>query len=151
MLSLNSLSCLALLLGLFVVQGAGAQGDTERFGNYTVHYSVFNSTFLQPEVAQAYNLVRARDQVLVNISVTKAEDGSSTLGLPAQVSGFASNLMQQRQNLDFTEISEGDATYYIAPLKHTNEETYNFTISVDPEADSEPFEITFSRTLYVDR
>lgn len=151
MRSLRSLSCLTLLLGLFAVNGTNAQSDTERFGDYTVHYSVFNSTFLQPEVAQAYNLVRARDQVLVNVSVNKRQDGSTTLGLPAEISGFASNLMQQRQRLDFIEISEGDATYYIAPVKHTNEETYNFTISVDPETDAGPFEITFSRTLYVEQ
>lgn len=151
MLSFRSLGYVALLAGLFALNSANAQDYSERFGNYRVHYSVFNSTFLQPEIAQAYNLVRARDQVLVNVSINKTDDASTSLGLPADVSGFASNLMQQRQTLNFIEISEGDATYYIAPLKHTNEETYNFTISVDPETDAGPFELSFSRTLYVDQ
>lgn len=149
MLSPRSLRYLTLLLSLFALNSANAQENTERFGDYKVHYSVFNSTFLQPEIAQAYNLVRARDQVLVNISINKTQDGNTSLGLPAVVSGWASNLMQQRQTLDFKTISEGDATYYIAPLKHTNEETYNFTISVDPEGEAGPFELTLSRTLYV--
>lgn len=147
--SLKLLSGLTLLLSLCTLHSASAQENVERFGAYKVHYSVFNSTFLQPEIAQAYNLVRARDQVLVNISVNKTQEGTTSLGLPVEISGFASNLMQQRQTLDFVEIAEGDATYYIAPLEHTNEETYNFTISVDPEGETGPFELTLSRTLYV--
>lgn len=143
-------SCLTLLLSLFALNSASAQENAEHFGVYKVHYSVFNSTFLEPEIAQAYNLVRARDQVLVNISINKTQNGSATLGLPAAINGSASNLMQQQQTLEFKEISEGDATYYIAPLKHTNEETYNFTISVDPEGEAGPFELTLSRTLYVE-
>src|SRR5690606_28404423 len=41
-----------------------ASADTlsmQRFGDYTVHFSVFNSTFITPEVASAYQLTRARD------------------------------------------------------------------------------------------
>jgi len=143
---------LALFPWLLALTSLNVQADSQRFGDYTVHYTVFNSTFVQPEIAQAHNLVRARDRALVNISVTRTIDGATTLGQPARVQGAATNLMQQRQPLDFMEISESDATYYIASLRHTNEETYNLTVRVQPsDSNQQPFELKFTRKLYVEK
>lgn len=127
------------------------RAGSETFGDYTVSYTVFNSTFLEPEIAESYGLVRANDRTLINVSVTRTRDGEAdTLGLPAEVSGAAVNLIQQRTGLDFEEFSEGDATYYIATLRHTHEETFNFSIQVQPDPEQDPFEIRFSRTLHVE-
>lgn len=41
------------------------------FADYTVHFSVFNSAFVPAEVAAAYKITRAKDQALINISVTR--------------------------------------------------------------------------------
>jgi hypothetical protein len=82
-----------LLLSL-VAATAQAQIDqpkeittTEAFGEYTVHYNVFNSTSIPAKVAEAYKLVRGKDRALVNISLTKTENSQTSLGLPAKVSG----------------------------------------------------------------
>lgn len=128
----------------------------EKFGAYTIHYNVVNSTKIPPNVAEAYKLVRGEDRALVNISMTKTENGKTSLGLPARVTGNIKNLMQQTQTLKFIEISEGEATYYLAPFVFNNEEVLHFNIKVDSKSenegkDSQPFSITFNRTLYVDR
>ncbi|UTF59266.1 DUF4426 domain-containing protein [Gilvimarinus sp. DA14] len=152
------LACVILLLSSSLawaqkeIPSARELDESERsktFGSYTVHFSVFNSAFVPPAVAEIYQINRARNQVLVNISVTQSKDGKTSLGLPAKVSGTAKNLIQQMQTLDFQTISEGEATYYIAPLKHTNEEVYNFAIQVIPEQSGTPLEVRFSRKLYV--
>lgn len=119
------------------------------FDDYTVHFSVFNSAFVPADVASIYKISRAKNQVLINISVTQAKGESQTLGLNAKVTGTAKNLIQQMQVLDFQTINEGQATYFIAPLKHTNEEVFNFDISVIPEGAEQPLNIKFSRTLYI--
>lgn len=121
---------------------------TEKFGDYAVHYNVFNSTDIPAKVAEAYKLVRGVDRALVNISLTKTENGKTSLGLPMQVSGKTKNLMQQQQTLNFIEISEGDATYYLAPFVFNNEELLHFNIQVDVGEDSKPMNVNFSRTLY---
>lgn len=145
-----------LLLSLVVVT-AQAQIDqpkeittTEAFGEYTVHYNVFNSTSVPAKVAEAYKLVRGKDRALVNISLTKTGNGETSLGLPAQVSGSAKNLMQQAQALKFIEVEEGDATYYIAPLVFNNEEVLHFDIKVSADANGKPMAIKFNRTLYTE-
>lgn len=123
----------------------------QQFGVYTVHYNVFNSTDIPANVAGAYKLVRGKDRALVNISVTKTENGATSLGLPAQVSGVRRNLMQQKQTLKFIEVSEGDATYYLAPFVFNNEELLHFDIELNVEGAARPLKLTFNRTLYADK
>lgn len=123
---------------------------TEKFGDYTVHYNVFNSTDIPAKVAEAYRLVRGKDRALVNISLTKTENGATSLGLPALVSGTSKNLMQQKQMLKFIEINEGEVTYYLAPFAFNNEEILHFDIQVSADENAKPMTFTFNRTLYTE-
>jgi hypothetical protein len=43
----------------------------EQVGDYQIHYNTFTTSFLQPQVAKAYNIVRSRYQAMINISVLK--------------------------------------------------------------------------------
>lgn len=149
-----------LLQGIFlslIAISAQAQIDQpkeistiEKFGDYTVHYNVFNSTDIPAKVAEAYKLVRGKDRALVNISLTKTENDNTSLGLPAIVSGTNKNLMQQQQTLKFIEINEGDATYYLAPFVFNNEEVLHFDIQVRADENAKPTSFTFNRTLYTE-
>lgn len=123
----------------------------QQFGDYTVHYNVFNSTDIPASVANTYQLVRGKDRALVNISVTKTESGVTSLGLPAKISGSQRNLMQQKQILKFIEINEGKATYYLAPFVFNNEELLHFDILLTVNDVAQPLKITFNRTLYADK
>ncbi|MGD8175838.1 DUF4426 domain-containing protein [Marinimicrobium sp. ARAG 43.8] len=136
------------LLALFMASPGQAQTGSERFGDYQVYYSVFNSTFVLPDVASIHGLVRGNDRALVNISVSRVDGG---LGVPATLTGTATNLLQQAQTLEFQEISEGDTTYYIAPMRHLNEERYHFRISLQPEDSEQAFTLQFTQTLYQER
>ena len=134
---------------LFWAVSAAAQQAREikshqDFGDYRVIYSVFNSEFIKPEIAQKYRLVRAGDRVFVNVSVVEKVGGKH--GLASEMSGKATNLIQQSRPLEFIEIREGDAVYYLAPLRFENEETLTFDIDVKlPNGNTET--ITFRRKL----
>jgi hypothetical protein len=123
---------------------------SQKAGDYTVHFNVFNSTDIPASVAEQFKLVRGKDRALVNISLVKTENGNTSLGLPALVSGTTRNLMQQKQSLKFIEVKEGDVTYYLAPFVFNNEDLLHFDISVKPSADSAAFAVQFTRTLYKD-
>lgn len=146
------LAAAAALALLFWSVSAAAQEakvikSHEDFGDYRVIYSVFNSEFIKPEIAERYRLVRAEDRVFVNVSVVKREGG--TYGLGAEISGRATNLIQQSRPLDFREIREGDAVYYLAPLRFDDEETLTFSVDlVLPNGDRE--QVTFRRKLEKD-
>lgn len=124
------------------------QGYT-RFDDYTVYYSVFNSTAVQADIAKLHQLTRAENQVLVNVALV-AND-STKGGQAAEIDGSVSNLMQQRRELDFKTIAEGNVTYYLAPLRITDEEVLHFTIDVKADDKVRPYTVKFSKKLYVDR
>ncbi len=123
---------------------------SQKAGDYTVHFNVFNSSDIPASVAEQFKLVRGKDRALVNISLVKTENGNTSLGLPAIVSGVTRNLMQQKQDLKFIEVKEGDVTYYLAPFVFNNEDLLYFDIQVKANESSSPITVQFNRTLYKD-
>ena len=147
----------AIILSIFISLPAFAQINqpkeiqtSQKFGEYTVHYNVFNSKMVPAQIAETYKLLRGKDTVLINISLTKTEAGATSLGLPAKVSVKAVNLMQQSKAVEFIEIKETDATYYLAQFRHTNEEDIRFEVSVLPEGESKPLNVSFTRRLFTE-
>lgn len=138
----------AILLFCLAPAGfADEQESTKVFGPYTVHYSTFNSLFVPADIAQIHQLVRAKDQTLINIAVQKTVDGSP---VSAQVTGTAKNLLQQQKNIEFKTIQEQETVYYIGSLRHTNEEIFHLDFSIVPEGETQPLTFRVSRKLYTE-
>ena len=140
---------LALLTLSLTASLSFANKPYETFGDYKVIYTVFNSSFIQPR--RSRRLTCGKAQALVNIAVIKSTPDGDTKGLPVTLSGTVANLMQQQKILKFKEIHEQDAVYYLAPVRFTNEEVLNFAVKVKLSPNSKPFNVKFTKTLYVDR
>ena len=97
----------------------------EVFGDVTVHYNTFNSTFLTPEIAKGAELIRSKNQGVINVSVIK--DGKP---LMAQVSGTVKDLTSQSIQLQFKQVIEQGAIYYIAQYPVPQQESRIFEIKV---------------------
>ncbi|WP_339339340.1 DUF4426 domain-containing protein [uncultured Oceanicoccus sp.] len=125
-----------------------AQTETSKvFGDYEVHYSVLNSTFISPKVAQVYGIVRGKDRALINIAVRKRLARGETSAKKSIVRGSSSDLIHTAP-LDFQEIVEQGAIYYIAELRFNNKELRTFTISIQPDANIAPYTLKFNKILY---
>jgi hypothetical protein len=90
-----------------------------------VHYNTFNSTFLTPDIAKAAGLTRSKNQGVINVSVLK--DGKP---LTAEVNGTVKDLTSQSVSLNFKQITEQGAIYYIAQYPVDQQETRTFQINV---------------------
>lgn len=97
----------------------------ETFGDVTVHYNTFNSTFLTPEIAKSAELIRSKNQGVINVSVIK--DGKP---LVSNVSGTVKDLTSQSVPLNFKQITEQGAIYYIAQYPVDQQEVRTFDIKV---------------------
>ncbi|POA47777.1 DUF4426 domain-containing protein [Pseudomonas sp. MPR-ANC1] len=97
----------------------------ENFGDVTVHYNTFNSTFLTPDIAKAAELVRSKNQGVINVSVIK--DGKP---LVASLTGTVKDLTSQSVPLNFRQVTEQGAIYYIAQYPVEQQETRTFEIKV---------------------
>lgn len=99
----------------------------ETLGKWDVHYIVLNSTFLQPNIAQQYGIQRSKYNAFVNISVL---DHNSQEAQDVVVQGVAKNLLGVQKTLEFEQVKEQQAIYYLAQLPFDHRETYQFTIKV---------------------
>ncbi len=140
-----------ILWGIFAIAAptsSYAQKNTSyELENHIVYYNVFNSTIIPAEVAKIHKLVRARDTVYVNVALVKKSGGN---GIPAKMLGVHRNLLQQKFDLEFIEIKEPTATYYLAPIRFNNEEILHIDISVESLDQTDSGSFTITKKLYQD-
>ncbi|MDC2891405.1 DUF4426 domain-containing protein [Psychrosphaera sp. 1_MG-2023] len=115
-------------------------------GDWDIHYIAFPSSFLNPTVAKTYELQRSRYMGVVNISVLDNQNNDAAKNV--YVTGTARNLLGQTKSLSFSKVKEGDAIYYLAQLKFSNEEIYKFDIDIKLGDRSE--KLKFDQKFYVD-
>lgn len=148
MKKLPSLSALFFGLALVILSTELRAEQKVVQSGYEVHYSAIPSSFLTPEVAQAYELTRSRVMALLNIAVLKINEDGSKTPVNALVSGEAKNLVQQVKYLQFRQIKEVDAIYYISTFRFSNEENLTFDIDVQPDPNKPAIKVRFSQTFY---
>jgi len=142
------LSSFALIFALFSSHSFAEQMVSH--GNYIIHYNAFNSSFLQPNVAQAYGINRSKTKALLNISVLEKQPDGSTKPVSAVVNGAVTNLISQKQDLSFDKIVETDALYYLADFGFTDDQVLRFSLQVQPDPNHPAYDIDFEQRFYVD-
>ncbi len=136
-----------LMLSTLLASTAHAE-QMKAFGPWQFHYIVLPTKFLQAKTAQSYGIVRGEDRALINVSIIHTDNGPT----PARVEGEYINLLSQRRPLEFREVREGEAVYYLAEIKHTDRDTLRFELSAWPEgAGTAPLEIKVMQRMYVER
>ena len=136
-------SCLLACMCLTTLPAHAEQ--KQMLGPYEAHYVVVNSTFFSEELAARYDLIRGRDRALVNVSFLDAS------GTPVSVSltGTVTNLLGQVEALEFREVREGPAIYYLAQIRHTDRETLRFRVQVRTP-DEQTRELAFQQQMFWD-
>lgn len=123
-------------------------GQFQTIKDVEVHYSAFNSTFITPQVARSYKLKRNGYSAILNISVLD----TSKAGKPAtqaKVNGHVRNLIGNTRKLEFREVIEANAIYYLAEFPITNEEVMTFDLNID-SGNSGKGKLQFTQKFYVE-
>jgi hypothetical protein len=121
--------------------------NMKKFGNINVHYMAIGATFLTPEIAKAYGIERSRYNGLINISILD-NTKKNTPAKSVSIIGKAKNNVGQLKSLEFREVKEGDAIYYLAEINYANEETIHFDVQITDG--SKKHNLKFSQKFYVD-
>lgn len=137
----------AVLAGLLLyIPFALAQNEYEiSFGNYMVNYNTFPSTFLEPEIAKAVGIKRSDSRGAMTISIRHKTEGIEVKAAKAAITATATNLIGQIRKLEFKEVKEGNALYYIGDFAMARNEALTFTITLVPEGETERHEFKFTR------
>ncbi|CAA0115698.1 Uncharacterised protein [Halioglobus japonicus] len=135
-----------LLLPLLASTAQAQQSET--FGPYELHYSVVNTTFLDPKIAETYGITRGEKRAILNLAVREnLAEGSEPRAMDLQGSTWD---LIQNQALEFREIREGQAIYYIAEFAFINEEWRFFEIDFRPTGAQQTYTFKFKHQLYIE-
>ncbi len=145
----SMLFMLAFALLLALTAQASEPELSQQFDNYEVHYSVFNTSFLTPEIAKSYGITRSKNQALVNIAVIRKNKDGSHQGVSAIIKGTVRDLIHSN-DLDFFPVREEKAIYYLSPLRISDKQDVYFDISVQPDPNRSAYQLKFKKRLYVD-
>lgn len=138
---------LILVAFLLVSTTAAKAENMKKLGSMDVHYMAIGATFLTPKIAQAYGIERSKYNALINISVldnTQANKPAKSVA----ISGTAQNLTGQYKRLDFEQVKEGSAIYYLAQINYRDKEKIKFELTITDG--KETHELVFNQTFYVD-
>ncbi|MBQ0757570.1 MAG: DUF4426 domain-containing protein [Amphritea sp.] len=140
---------LVVIAGLLVSPLSSAEQMVSH-GDYMIHYNAFNSSFIQPDVAQSYGIKRSKTKGLLNISVLQKQADGTTKPVSAIVKGEVVNLISQKQELSFQKIDETNALYYIGDFSFTDDQVLRFSLQVQPDPNQPAYSINFEQRFYVD-
>ena len=137
----------ALILTLAFVGNVSAE-QKQKVGNFDIHYVAFGSTFLTPSIAKSYGIKRSSYTGIINVSVLDtSQDGNPPVAV--EISGIANNLLDARINLEFREIREGDAIYYVAEVPYRDDQEINFKLAIKYQNKLNT-QLKFKQKFYVD-
>ena len=117
----------------------------KQLGSWDVHYIALPAPFLTPEIAVEYDIQRSKFNGVINISVL---DSKSQQAQQVAINGIAKDLFGRQRKLEFNQVVEGDAVYYLATVPYQNEQLYNFSINIGQGEQQQ--QLTFSHTFFVD-
>ena len=134
---------LLLIVSLLLVSATASAEQKKELGQWEVHYIVFPTTFLTPEIAKANGLIRSKYNALVNISVL---DKTTKVPQRIDISGTARNLIGTTKPLNFKRVIDGEAIYYLATMSFEDQERYRFTIKMNQGNNNQT--LKFEQKLY---
>ena len=132
--------CATMGLGLVPEKVRANQVSLE---SHTIFYSAFPSRLIPPEVAEAHQLRRAKDLMMVNITVQSMREPAE-----ADISGEVINILGQTQTLQFIPVREADALYYLSEVVVDERDWLRFKIRIEIDPELEPYELEFERRFY---
>ncbi len=117
---------------------------------YTIHYNLLNSSFIEPKIATQYGIKRSKNIGMLNISVMKKSDDGTNTAVISNIFGHGASLAGQVKSLAFKEIKEADAIYYIATFSINDREHLSFDLQIQPEKVGKLIPLKFKKQVFVD-
>ena len=97
----------------------------QTFGDMTVYYNAFPSTFLTPDIAKQVEGSRSKNNAVLNITVNKAGKN-----IPANVQGTVKTGDEKPKRLSFRQVGKGGEINYLAQFPVKGPQTFTFKVDV---------------------
>jgi hypothetical protein len=132
-------ACLAIVC-VAALAGTAAHADQVRWGAYDIYFTTFRSNLIPAEVAQAHQIIRSRSRIVTNITIRRDDQP-----VRAAVSGETTNLLGQVLALQFAEVREETAVYYLASQVVDEKDLLRYEVAIRPEDQTDIYTLQFKR------
>lgn len=119
-----------------------------RFGDLEIHYIALNTTTLSADMAERYDVPRADNRALVNVAGRRVQADGSTKPATLEIRGTVTNLLEQMEPLEFREIREPGAIYYLETVTFSDREMLRFELEITDPATGETHPLRFRKELW---
>ena len=130
----------ALLLAIPAV--AQAQ-QSDRFGEYEIHYSAIPTGMLNDQVAREYGIQRSRTRGMVMVTILR--DGEAVSG---QVDILARDENDELTEIGAQRVREDGWVSYVGTFPIEAGDALTFEIEVNPHAGGDVYPLAFRQTFY---
>jgi len=127
---------------------APAEPSFQVFGDYEVHYNAIRTDELSAEVAQAYDIERSANRVLLNVVLLRKTADGRTRAADGEVSASAHNLNGQVKNLRMRRVSVGDTVDFLGEVSISGDEILIFDIVAAPRGGGERLSAQLKREFF---
>lgn len=97
----------------------------QTFGDTTVYYNAFPSTFLTPDIAKTVEVTRSKGNAVLNVTLNK--DGKN---IPANVQGTVKTGDEKPVRLNFRQVGTEGEINYLAQFPVKGPQTFTFKVDV---------------------
>lgn len=108
-----------------IAADASAVQRQQTFGDTTVYYNAFPSTFLTPEIANQFEISRSKTNGVLNITLNK-----NAKNIPANVQGTVQSGDAKPAPLTFRQVGTGGEINYLAQFPLAGPQTFTFKVDV---------------------
>lgn len=137
---------ISIIIAMLMITSSQVSAEQKKqLGDWDVHYIAFPAPLLTPEIAKQYRIQRSKFNAVINISVLNSQ---SQQAQKVAISGIAKDLLGRQIALDFSEVVEGKAIYYLAQLPFKDQQTFDFTLTLSQKDSLQ--QLTFKQKFYVD-
>lgn len=147
-----SSAVLFTLASTFSMTLLAQDNNMEKVGDFEIYYDVLPTSFLNPQVAQGYNIVRSKGQGMVRITVLQRLADGSSEAVNARVSGHAGNLAGQLNGLSFHthQVGQNQGIFNLATFRFAHDDPMRFNLRVTYSPKQPAHELNFIRRLHMD-
>lgn len=147
---LSLICAFALSFTLAPAVSADATETSRETDTHIFYFNVLNSAFLTPEIAQQYGINRSNYRAVLNLAVHE-KTAAGSKAIPVILEGSVTNIVQQQRALEFQEVNESQALYYLSDFRISDDDLLTFKLLIKTHADAPGYELNFKRRVYTSK
>ncbi|MDR9432664.1 MAG: DUF4426 domain-containing protein [Spiribacter sp.] len=117
--------------------------QSQRFGDYDIHYSALPTGIMNEAVAEEYGILRSRTRGMVMITVLR--DGKA---VSARLNVLARDENDDLREIPARAVKQDDWVSYVGVFPVAEAETLVFEVEIRPHAGGGPFEFAFRQSFH---